>query len=353
MSERNEPRTKSEGTAAAVNTDDALLRVDDLAVRFERDEMEVRAVNGVSFAIGRREVLGVVGESGCGKSVTGFSIMGLVPSQGGRIAGGSITFRRDDGQMVELTALAPAGEQIRSIRGREIGMIFQEPMRSLSPVYSVGELIGEGVRAHLGVSRRQSRELAVELLRRVQIADPEERVDSFPHQLSGGMRQRVMIAIALSCNPALLIADEPTSALDVTIEGQIISLLQELQSDSQMSMMFITHDLGVIAEVADRVMVMYLGRSVEQAAVEPLFAQPLHPYTQALMRSNPALAPAPKTRLEVIRGTVPDATVELAGCPFAPRCEHAMERCGRDAPRLFEPQRDQHVECWLYGEQHE
>ena len=328
--------------------DDVLVEVRDLAVRFERDDGVVRAVNGVDFSIRRQEVLGVVGESGCGKSVTGYSILGLVPSQGGTIAGGAIRFHRD-GQVVDLTALDPKGEEIRAIRGKEIGMIFQEPMRSLSPVYTVGELIGEGVRVHLRLSKDQARRLAVELLARVQIADPEQRVDAYPHQLSGGMRQRVMIAIALSCNPQLLIADEPTTALDVTIEGQIIALLKELQRESRMAMMFITHDLGVIAEIADRVMVMYLGRAVEEASVHELFGHPLHPYTQALMRSNPSSAPAPKARLSVIQGSLPDPTVEPRGCPFAPRCESAMDRCFHEPPPLLEPRHGHRVECWLHA----
>jgi len=324
-----------------------LLAVRGLNVRFERDEEEVRAVNGVEFDINLQEVLGVVGESGCGKSVTGFSIMGLVPSQGGQIVSGSIQYR-GNGQPINLVDLPPKGQEIRAIRGKEIGMIFQEPMRSLSPVYTIGELIGEGVREHLDLSKEEARELSIQLLERVQIADAAKRVDSFPHQLSGGMRQRVMIAIALSCNPKLLIADEPTTALDVTIEGQIISLLKQLQTDSGMAMMFITHDLGVIAEVADRVMVMYLGRAVEVASVKQLFAQPLHPYTAALMKSNPALASAPKTKLNVIRGSVPDATVEIRGCPFADRCDHATEHCRTVAPPVFEPEKGHYVECWLY-----
>jgi peptide/nickel transport system ATP-binding protein len=333
---------------------DALLRVDDLAVRFERDEAEVRAVNGVSFAIGRREVLGVVGESGCGKSVTGFSIMGLVPSQGGRISGGSITFRRDGGQTVELTALAPAGEEIRSIRGREIGMIFQEPMRTLSPVYSIGELIGEGVRAHLGVNRKQSRELAVELLRRVHIADPEERVDSFPHQLSGGMRQRVMIAIALSCNPSLLIADEPTTALDVTVQAQILDLMEHLQEQFGMAILYITHDLGVIAEIADEVAVMYLGRVVEHAVTRELFRNPLHPYTRLLLKSIPRMGKDAKQRLEAIEGTVPIPLDPPRMCGFYSRCPDAIAgTCDMEVPGLVEVSPGHSVRCYLHSPQTE
>ena len=331
---------------------DALLRVDDLAVRFERDEAEVRAVNGVSFTIGRREVLGVVGESGCGKSVTGFSIMGLVPSQGGRISGGSITFRRDGGQTVELTALAPAGEEIRSIRGREIGMIFQEPMRTLSPVYSIGELIGEGVRAHLGVNRKQSRELAVELLRRVHIADPEERVDSFPHQLSGGMRQRVMIAIALSCNPSLLIADEPTTALDVTVQAQILDLMEHLQEQFGMAILYITHDLGVIAEIADEVAVMYLGRVVEHADTREIFRNPLHPYTRLLLKSIPRMGKEAKNRLDAIKGTVPIPLDPPRECGFFSRCPDAMDgKCNADIPALIQANEAHRVRCYLHSDE--
>ena len=326
---------------------DKLLEVRGLEVRFQRDEDTVYAVNGIDFEIRSREVLGVVGESGCGKSVTGYSILGLVPSQGGRLAEGTIQYHRN-GDIVDLAQLPPKGKEIQRIRGREISMIFQEPMRSLSPVYTAGELIGEGVRLHLGLNKDAARELAIDLLRKVQIADPEQRVDAYPHQLSGGMRQRVMIAIALSCNPKLLIADEPTTSLDVTIEGQILALLRDLQSEYHMSIMFISHDLGVIAEMADRVMVMYLGRIMEKTDVKTLFADALHPYTQALLRSNPALVPAPKSKLNVIRGSVPEAIVEVAGCPFAPRCDSAIEKCSHERPPVCEPCKDHAVECWLY-----
>ena len=324
-----------------------LIEVKALDVRFTRDESTVYALNGIDFAIKQREVLGVVGESGCGKSVTGYSILGLIPSQGGWIEGGSILYHRN-GDTKDITQLKPKGNEIRKIRGKEISMIFQEPMRSLSPVYTVGELIGEAVRLHLQIDKRQARKLAIELLGKVQIGDPAQRVDSYPHQLSGGIRQRVMIAIALSCNPKLLIADEPTTSLDVTIEGQILELLKTLQREYQMSIMFISHDLGVIAEMADRVMVMYLGRIMEQAEVNKLFSNAFHPYTQALLKSNPALVPAPKSRLNVIRGSVPEATFPPEGCPFAPRCERSMPKCSKERPPSFQPDTDHLVECWLY-----
>jgi len=326
---------------------ETLLKVRDLAIRFQRDENIVYAVNGIDFDIFKGDVLGVVGESGCGKSVTGYSLLGLIPSMGGRVTKGSIRYERN-GETIDLAGLPPKGEAIREIRGKELGMIFQEPMRSLSPVYTVGELIGETVRLHMGLNKKEARERSVELLRKVQIADPEQRVDTFPHQLSGGMRQRVMIAIALSCNPKILIADEPTTSLDGTIEGQILQLLRDLQNERHMSILFISHDLGVIAEMANRVMVMYLGRIMEIADVKTIFADPLHPYTQGLLRSNPSLASGPKSRLEVIPGIVPEATKKIAGCPFAPRCESAMDKCFKKRPPAFGPGKDHIVECWLY-----
>jgi oligopeptide/dipeptide ABC transporter ATP-binding protein len=324
-----------------------LLEVRGLEIRFRRDDKTVYAVNGIDFELCRGDVLGMVGESGCGKSVTGYSILGLIPSLGGRVAGGSIRYHRD-GEAVDLTSLPSKGDDIRRIRGNELGMIFQEPMRSLSPVYTIGEQIGESVRLHLGLNRKQARERAIDLLRKVQIADPEQRVDAYPHQLSGGMRQRAMIAIALACNPNLLVADEPTTSLDGTIEGQILQLLRDLQAEYGMSILFISHDLGVIAEMANRVMVMYLGRIMESADVQRLFDEPLHPYTRALLKTNPSLAPGPKTLLRVIPGSVPEATEPVVGCPFASRCEAAMPRCSKEQPPAFEPREGHFVACWLH-----
>ena len=326
---------------------DKLLQIRDLEIRFKRDEKTVYAVNGIDFDLCRGEVLGIVGESGCGKSVTGYSILGLVSGLGGRVTSGSIRYYRED-EMVDLASLDAKSDAIRRIRGNELGMIFQEPMRSLSPVYTVGEQIGESVRLHLGLNRKEARERAIELLRQVQIADPEQRVDAYPHQLSGGMRQRVMIGIALSCNPKLLIADEPTTSLDGTIEGQILQLLRDLRNELHMSILFISHDLGVIAEMANRVMVMYLGRIMETTDVKSLFADPLHPYTRALLRTNPSLAPEPKSTLTVIPGSVPEATEEIAGCPFASRCDAVMAKCSLKRPLPFEPKKNHIVECWLY-----
>ena len=324
---------------------DVLLTVDGLKTWFDSDEGVVKAVDGVSFAVHRGKTLGVVGESGCGKSMTSLSIMRLVPRPRGRIAGGAITYHRDSGTEVDITALDAFGPEMRDIRGNDIAMIFQEPMTSLNPVYTVGDQIMESVRLHQRAAERQARARAVEMLRLVGIPAAEQRVREYPHQLSGGMRQRVMIAIALSCDPAFLIADEPTTALDVTIEAQILELMQSLQRRLGMAIMFITHDLGVIGEMADEVVVMYAGKIVEHAPVLDIFDRPQHPYTQGLLNSRPVIGA--RRRLAAIEGTVPHLAHLPAGCSFAARCNQAMEICEREEPPAFTAGAGHTANCWL------
>ncbi len=311
------------------NTSGHLLEVRGLKTHFRTDEGMVHAVDGVSLHVDAGETLGIVGESGCGKSVTASTIMRLIPIPPARIVAGEVVWRGRD--LLKLTM-----EEMRSIRAREIAMVFQEPMTSLNPVYAVGEQIAEVVRLHDKVDRKAARARAVEMLRLVRIPDPERRVDSYPHQFSGGMRQRVMIAMALACNPKLLIADEPTTALDVTIQAQILELLGELKSRLGMAVMLITHAMGVIAETAQRVIVMYAGHVVEEAPVAELFRSPRHPYTQGLIRSIPRidLAAVSKQRLEAIRGTVPSLLEPRPGCRFAARCPHAQPECVAATPAL-------------------
>ncbi len=321
-----------------------LLEVKNLKTYFFTDEGIVRAVDGVDLHVDKAETLGVVGESGCGKSVTALSIMRLIPQPPGRIVEGEIRY---NGQ--NLLELPPP--QMRKVRGKEISMIFQEPMTSLNPVFTVGEQIAEALRLHEKLGRRQAMEKTVEMLRLVHIPNPERRVKEYPHQLSGGMRQRVMIAMALSCNPKLLIADEPTTALDVTIQAQILELLNELKAKFRMAVMLITHDMGVIAETAQRVVVMYAAKVAEQAPVTELFKEPLHPYTQGLLRSIPRidLAATQKRRLETIPGVVPTIKGDVPpGCRFAPRCPYAMAVCTEKDPILKEVRPGHKVSCWLY-----
>jgi oligopeptide/dipeptide ABC transporter ATP-binding protein len=307
-----------------------LLRVKDLVTSFRTDEGELRAVDGVSFEVAEGKTLGVVGESGCGKSVTSLSIMRLVPSPPGRVAAGSIEL---DGRNL----LTLSEREMRSIRGNRISMIFQEPMTSLNPVYTVGAQIVEAVRLHQNKSRREARQRAVEMLRLVGIPSPESNADAYPHQLSGGMRQRVMIAMALACEPKLLIADEPTTALDVTIQAQILELLRKLQEQLKMSIILITHDLGVVAEHADDVIVMYAGKVVESASVEQLFAHPKHPYTRGLLESVPRLQRSRTRRLPTIEGMVPDLRDLPSGCRFADRCGFVVDACREKEPELLPP----------------
>jgi peptide/nickel transport system ATP-binding protein len=321
-----------------------LLDVKNLKTYFFTDEGVVRAVDGVDLYIEKGETLGVVGESGCGKSVTALSIMKLIPQPPGRIVEGEINY---DG--TNLVTLAP--NRMRKIRGKEISMIFQEPMTSLNPVFTVGEQIAEAIRLHEGLGRREAMAKTVDMLKLVHIPNAERRVKEYPHQLSGGMRQRIMIAMALSCNPKLLIADEPTTALDVTIQAQILDLLNELKSKLRMAVMLITHDMGVIAETAQRVVVMYAAKVAEEAPVADLFKEPLHPYTQGLLRSIPRIDLAATThrRLETIPGTVPTLRGDIApGCRFAPRCPFVKSVCTEKDPVLKEVKPGHKVSCWLY-----
>ncbi|MCX8103357.1 MAG: ABC transporter ATP-binding protein [Candidatus Bipolaricaulota bacterium] len=325
-------------------TNNTLIELRDLKTYFYTEDGVVKAVDGVSFSIEKQKTLGVVGESGCGKSVTALSIMGLIPMPPGKILGGSVIYHRN-GQQIELTKLDPKGKQYREIRGNEIAMIFQEPMTSLNPVYTIGNQIMEAIMLHQKVGRREARERAIEMLKAVGIPLPEQRVDEYPHQLSGGMRQRAMIAMALSCNPSLLIADEPTTALDVTIQAQILDLIRKLQEEFHMALMIITHNLGVIAEMANDVVIMYMGKVVEEASVRDIFHDPLHPYTIGLMESIPALT-RKKERLKPIKGMVPDPYNLPKGCPFEPRCPEAMDICRTQMPDLKEIKPRHRVACW-------
>ncbi len=336
-----------------------VLRVEELRTYFYTQEGVVRAVDGASFAVKRRKVLGIVGESGCGKSVAAQSILRIVPPPG-RIVGGKILYQRPlDGEKmgsafetVDLTELHPRGPEIREIRGGEISMVFQEPMTSLDPVYTVGDQIMEAITLHQKVNRREARLRAIDMLDQVGMPRPEETVDSYPHQLSGGMRQRVMIAIALSCHPSLLIADEPTTALDVTTEAQILDLMRNLQQQMGTAIIYITHNLGVIAEMCDDVAVMYLGKVVEQADVDAIFYNPKHPYTQALLRSIPRIGQKTKKRLEPIKGIVPDPYAIPQGCPFWPRCAHVMPDLCDQVPPDYVPVAPNHsVRCHLYRQE--
>ena len=323
-----------------------LIEVRGLKTYFYTEDGIVRAVDGVDYVIEQEKTLGVVGESGCGKSVTALSIMGLVQIPPGKIEDGEILFHQD-GKVSDLAKLNPKGREMRSIRGNEIAMIFQEPMTSLNPVYTIGNQIMEAIILHQQLGKSDAKERAIEMLRAVGIPLPEQRVDEYPHQLSGGMRQRAMIAMALSCNPSLLIADEPTTALDVTIQAQVLELMSALRAEFKSAVQFITHDLGVIAGVADDVVVMYLGRIVEASNVHEVFHNAKHPYTQGLMNSIPSLA-SRKDRLEPIKGVVPDPFEVPPGCGFEPRCPHAMEICKTKIPELKEVAPGHTTACWLY-----
>jgi oligopeptide/dipeptide ABC transporter ATP-binding protein len=320
------------------NSGASLLEVRDLRTHFLSDEGEYPAVDGVSFSVAAGRTLGIVGESGCGKSVTSLSIMGLVPQPPGRIAGGEVLF---DGQ--DLLRLRPA--ELRELRGNRISMIFQEPMTSLNPAFTIGDQIIEGIRRHRKVGQQVAREQAIEMLRRVRIPAPERRIDDYPHKLSGGMRQRAMIAMALACGPKLLIADEPTTALDVTVQAQILDLMRQLRDETGAAIMLITHDLGVIAELAQDVIVMYAGKIVERAPVAELFADPQHPYTVGLLGSIPKLHEA-QPQLTTIEGVVPNPLALPQGCRFHPRCPFAIEECRKAEPPLAEVKPGHASACW-------
>jgi oligopeptide/dipeptide ABC transporter ATP-binding protein len=326
-----------------------LLEVKNLETHFPTRAGVVKAVNDVSFHLEAGELLGLVGESGCGKSITALSIMRLIASPG-KIVGGEVWFQGGNYKQAE-NLLKLSDERMRQIRGDDISMIFQDPMTSLNPVYTVGEQIAEALRLHRGLTRKQAYEAAIEAMREVSIPDPARRVDDYPHQLSGGMRQRVMIAMALACDPELLIADEPTTALDVTIQAQILDLIDNLRKTRRLAVLLITHDLGVVAEVADRVCVMYTGRIVEESAVDEIFERPKHPYTQGLLRSVPKLTMEGVTRnkrLETIEGIVPSPTNLPPGCHFAPRCPHVHERCTHEPMPLYNVENRAAARCVLY-----
>ncbi len=330
--------------AAADSATRPLLEIDNLQTHFFTASGVVRAVDGVSYAVRPGEILGVVGESGCGKSVTALSILRLVADPPGRIVGGAIRF--DGRNLLELRE-----SEMESVRGNDISMIFQEPMTSLNPLMTIGRQISEAIVLHQGLSRREAMGQASEMLRRVHIPEPEHRVHAYPHQLSGGMRQRAMIAMALSCNPRVLIADEPTTALDVTIQAQILDLMRELQDSFGTAIVLITHDMGVVAENADRVVVMYAGRKVEEAAADDLFERPGHPYTKGLLASLPNLEVAARTdarraRLNEIKGMVPSLSNLPTGCSFAARCGFATEQCRAEYPPLEQFRPGHWVACW-------
>ena len=328
---------------------DVLLEVRNLETSFFSREGRLRAVEGVSFTVRKGEVLGIIGESGCGKSVTAQSILRIVPANG-KIVGGEILFHRD-GEVIDLAKLDPKGKEIRSIRGKEISMVFQEPMTSFHPVYTIGNQIMEVIRLHQGCDRTEARARALEILTRVEMPNPEQQIDAYPFNLSGGMRQRAMIAMALACRPRLLIADEPTSAVDVTIQAQIIQHLIRLQRELGMAVMMITHDLGVVAETADSLMIMYLGENVEYGPIEAIFEDPKHPYTRGLLQSVPRLGKRAKQDLNPIKGSVPSLYERPDGCPFHPRCPSFMPGvCDRGVPRVAEVAPGRQVRCFLYDE---
>src|SRR5512138_2184981 len=325
-----------------------LLSVRNLKTYFFQDEGIVKAVDGATFDVYPGKTLGIVGESGCGKSVTAQSILRIV-DQPGRIVEGQIVLRCADGEEIDLTKLHPDSHQIRDIRGAEIGLVFQEPMTSFSPVHTVGNQIIEAIRLHFGVSEREARLKAVETLHQVGIPKPDRRIDEYAFELSGGLRQRAMIAVALSCDPRLLIADEPTTALDVTTQAQILDLLRKLQEQRSMAIMLITHNLGVVAEMADDVVVMYLGRVVERGPVDAIFHNPRHPYTKALLHSIPSIEATPRVKLPTISGSVPHPYNRPSGCPFHPRCENHMPgTCNQKEPILAPVGERQQVSCFLY-----
>ena len=331
------------------STKSPLLEVQDLKTYFFVEEGILKAVDGVSFTVNRKETLGLIGESGSGKSVTAASVMRIVSSPG-KLVEGQILLHSDE-EIIDLAQLNPSGSEIRSIRGKEISMVFQEPMTSLSPVHTIGNQIRESIQLHRTKDKAEAHEITLDMLNRVGIANPAQRIDAYPHQLSGGMRQRAMIAMALSCHPRLLIADEPTTALDVTVQAQILDLIKELQAQFQMAVLYITHDLGVIAETCHRVAVMYLGRIVELGSARDIFYRPLHPYTALLLKSRPRLTQGARERLESIEGNVPVPLGRPLECGFRGRCPEAIKGvCDMRVPELIEWEEGHWVRCFLYEE---
>jgi peptide/nickel transport system ATP-binding protein len=332
-----------------MDSTDAILEITNLKTYFRLDDGLLKAVDGVSLSIEKQKTLGVIGESGCGKSVTAQSVLRIVPPPG-RIMEGRIMFRRQDSSVVDLAQLDPFGPAIRDIRGKEISMIFQEPMTSLSPVHTIGAQIMESILLHQTPNKAEARELAMDMLGKVGISNSRQRMNEYPNQLSGGLRQRAMIAMALSCHPSLLIADEPTTALDVTVQAQILDLMADLQRQLGMAMLYITHDLGVIAEIADEVMVMYLGYAVERTTARNIFTTPLHPYTALLLKSIPKVGRKARERLDAISGTVPIPMNRPQECPFASRCpQMTAGTCDSAVPPLVEVRPGHLVRCFQYA----
>ena len=328
---------------------DYILRVTDLQTKFRVGKRIVNAVNGVTFELARGETLCIVGESGCGKSVTAHSIMQLLPKNG-YIGNGSVEYYPQPGVCKELSSFKRNSKDIRSIRGKDISMIFQDPMSTLNPVYTIGNQIMENLRNHEKISKQEARERIIRLLGDLGIPTPEKRFDQYPHEFSGGMKQRVMIAIAMICNPNILIADEPTTALDVTIQAQILDLMRRMQKEHGTSIILITHNMGIVADIADQVAVMYMGRVVEFGTLEQVFTNPLHPYTKALMRSVPVLGMGKDKELHSIKGSTPDASTVFTGCEFADRCEHATPACKNRFPKDTICEDGHRVRCLLYEE---
>lgn len=332
-------------TEATNSVSDPILQVSNLTVDFDVRGRSVNILAGVNFELKRGETLGIIGESGCGKSMTALALLQMIPSPPGRISAGSIMLDGED-------LIKASKSRMSSIRGQDLSMIFQEPMTSLNPVYTVGDQISETIRRHRKVSKKEAFEQSVDLLRTVQIPAPERRINEYPHQLSGGMRQRVMIAMSLACDPKVLIADEPTTALDVTVQAQIFDLLKEIQEKRGTSIILITHDFGAIREMADRVLVMYAGHKVEEGSLDEISKHAKHPYTQGLLRSMPQIRTDPtavRQRLPEIPGAVPDLINRLAGCPFGPRCSQATSRC-LEMPKVYDLGAERSVKCWLAEE---
>ena len=334
--------------ASSQSATQPILDIKNLKTYFFLERATVRALDGVNLSLMPGQTLGLVGESGCGKSMMAMSVMRLFQSPPGKIVDGEINLVRRDGRTVDIAKLDPRSEEMRNIRGAEISIIFQEPMTSLNPLRTIGDQIGEAVKIHQKVSTKQSLNRAVEMLTKVQMSAPEQRAKQYPHQLSGGMRQRAMIALALSCNPSILIADEPTTALDVTVQAQILDLMRALQNDFNSSIILITHNLGVVSQMAEQVAVMYLGKIVEFATTRELFHHPLHPYTVGLLSSVPVLGRKGKQTLVPIKGMVPSPTEVIVGCPFADRCPHVMDKCRKDPPPLKEYAPGHLAACWLH-----